>query len=99
MFTDMGHYTIIKTSNFNGVKQHDWYDKKSGNKDDYNSSYFNFKERLSNMKKMRLDELLVSRGFMPTIQAKPLIMTEMYLSMTLQLQHLAHYVITNAVLE
>ena len=49
IFTDMGHYTIVKTSNFNGVKQPSiGMIKESGEiKMIMNSSYFNFKERLS----------------------------------------------------
>jgi carboxynorspermidine decarboxylase len=49
IFTDMGQYTLVKTSNFNGVNQpsvgiideHGSIELKS------TSSYFNFKERLS----------------------------------------------------
>lgn len=45
----MGHYTIVKTSNFNGVKQPaiGMIDKSGKIKIHMVSSYFNFKERLS----------------------------------------------------
>ena len=49
VFTDMGHYTIVKTSNFNGVKQPSIgiIDESGNIKMIKYSSYFNFKERLS----------------------------------------------------
>lgn len=49
IFNDMGHYTIVKTSNFNGVKQPSigMIDKSGNIKINMTSSYFNFKERLS----------------------------------------------------
>ena len=45
----MGHYTIVKTSNFNGVKQPSigMIDLEGNIKLISNSCYFNFKERLS----------------------------------------------------
>tara|TARA_A100001015_G_scaffold320996_1_gene449538 strand:+ start:427 stop:1563 length:1137 start_codon:yes stop_codon:yes gene_type:complete len=49
IFNDMGHYTIVKTSNFNGVKQPSigMINKSGKIKLLKFSSYFNFKERLS----------------------------------------------------
>jgi carboxynorspermidine decarboxylase len=49
IFDDMGHYTIVKTSNFNGVKQPaiGMIDTLGNIKIHKVSSYFNFKERLS----------------------------------------------------
>jgi carboxynorspermidine decarboxylase len=49
IFLDMGHYTIVKTSNFNGVKQPSIAIANSDGliKLISNSCYFNFKERLS----------------------------------------------------
>ncbi|MEC8678628.1 MAG: carboxynorspermidine decarboxylase, partial [Candidatus Margulisiibacteriota bacterium] len=49
IFLDMGHYTIVKTSNFNGVKQPSIgkIDSEGNIKLISNSCYFNFKERLS----------------------------------------------------
>ncbi len=46
---DMGHYTIVKTSNFNGVKQPSIgiIDEQGNINLISNSCYFNFKERLS----------------------------------------------------
>ena len=49
IFGEMGHYTIVKTSNFNGVKQPSigTIDKSGNISIHMVSSYFNFKERLS----------------------------------------------------
>ena len=49
IFLDMGHYTIVKTSNFNGVKQPSigMINEQGNIKLISNSCYFNFKERLS----------------------------------------------------
>lgn len=49
IFTDMGHYTIVKTSNFNGIKQPSIgiIDEQGNFEIIKHSNYFNFKERLS----------------------------------------------------
>ncbi|MGC6367439.1 MAG: carboxynorspermidine decarboxylase [Candidatus Marinamargulisbacteria bacterium] len=49
IFMDMGHYTIVKTSNFNGVKQPaiGMINESQEIQIISNSDYFNFKERLS----------------------------------------------------